>query len=70
MPNLYLLTAQDTLESCLELFPISCEVDGLSGNTINDYKFKVRRFVGFCANSNVRGPASVLASQVSLPSTS
>lgn len=65
-PSLYHLTSLGNLEGQLEAFILSCRVDGLSPETIKNYRYQLTAFVRFCSMAGVATPAQVTANHIRL----
>jgi len=54
----------DSLEGCLKIFLLTCQVNNLSPRTINDYSQKIGAFVRFARNDGIHQPEEVTANHI------
>jgi len=60
------LIKKDTLDSQLQLFIISCQVNNLSPQTIRFYKQTVSPFIAFCREQNIANPKQITVDVIRL----
>lgn len=54
----------DSLEGCLKIFLLTCQVNNLSPRTIDDYCQKLGTFVNFCIREGIMMPEEVTANHI------
>lgn len=64
MPGLDSMIRRGDLTAYLQVFLLTCKVDGLSPATLRDYKQKIGAFAAFCSGLGVKNPKRLTASDV------